>query len=239
MILGSKLFGIQSTFDWVKQLDAVVISVDYRLAPEHPAPAALEDCYTSLKWVREHVSELGIDPERIMIAGHSGGGGLAAGLALLARDRSGPKIFAQLLIYPMLDDRMITVSSKQYMDEGTWSGHSNIYAWNAVLSGHQGGTNVSSYIAPARATDLSGLPQTWIDVGGAELFRDEDIAYASRLYEYGVPVELHVWPGGWHAFDENAPQTALAKDCLSARMLWMKRIFGVLPATPQNVPAKL
>jgi acetyl esterase/lipase len=113
-------------------------------------------------------------------------------LALLARDRGGPKTFAQCLIYPMLDDRMITVSSKQFMDDGTWSGRNNIYAWNALLSGRQGGTDVSIYTVPSRATDLPALPQTWIDVGGAELFRDENIIYASKLSEFGIPVELHV-----------------------------------------------
>lgn len=238
MIVGSKLFGIQVTFDWIKQLDAVVISVEYRLAPEHPDPAPIEDCYAALKWVSEHVSELGIDPSKILVAGNSAGGGLAAGLALLSRDRGGPKIFAQCLIYPMLDDRMTTVSSQQFMDEGTWSGRSNIYAWNALLSGRRGASDVSIYAAPSRAKDLSGLPPAWVDVGGNELFRDENVIYASRLAEFGVPVELHVWPGGWHAFDLNAPNTELSKACLQARMIWFKRILS-LTSHPKKIPAML
>jgi acetyl esterase/lipase len=239
MILGSKLFGIQGTFEWIKQLDAIVISVEYRLAPEHPDPAPIEDCYAALKWVSEHVSELGIDPSKLLVAGNSAGAGLAAGLALLARDRRGPKIFAQCLIYPMLDDRMTTVSSLQFADEGTWSGKNNLYAWNALLAGRRGATDVSIYAAPARAKDLSGLPPAWVDVGGNELFRDENVIYASRLAEFGIPVELHVWPGGWHAFDTNAPNTALSNACLQARMTWFKRILTATPSPPKKISAML
>ena len=239
MIFGSKLLGIQGTFEWIKQLDAIVISVEYRLAPEHPDPAPIEDCYAALKWVSEHVSELGIDPAKIIVAGSSAGAGLAAGLSLLARDRGGPKIFAQCLIYPMLDDRMTTVSSKQFAEGGTWSALSNTYAWNALLSGQRGASDVSIYSAPARAKDLSRLPTTWIDVGGNELFRDEDVIYASRLAEFGVPCELHVWPGGWHAFDVHAQNTALSKACIQARMTWFKRVLSATPYDPKKIPAML
>jgi acetyl esterase/lipase len=201
MILGTKLFTIEGTFEWIKQLDVVVISVEYRLAPEHPNPAPIEDCYAGLKWVSENTQALGIDVNKIMLAGVSAGGGLAAGLALLARDRGGPKILAQCLIYPMLDDRMQTLSSKQFMNEGTWTGASNIEAWEMYIPGHLNSKAVSIYAAPSRATDLSGLPPTWIDVGGNETFRDENAEYATRLAGDGVSVEFHVWPGAcWSYF---------------------------------------
>lgn len=185
------------------------------------------------------MSDLGIDAGKIILAGHSAGGGLAAGLGLLARDRGGPKIFAQCLIYPMLDDRMTTVSSKQYENEGTWSGKSNVYAWNALLQGRRGADDISIYAAPARATDLSGLPPTYIDVGGAELFRDENVNYASKLAEFGVSVELHVYPGGWHGFDSNAPDSALSKACLEARMSWLKRTIVGGPSPLKKIPSML
>lgn len=241
MVFGSRFFGIDTTFEWIKQLDVVVISVEYRLAPEFPDPAPIEDCYAGLKWLGEHTAELGINPEKIMVAGHSAGGGLAAGTALLVRDRGGPKLCAQCLIYPMLDDRMITTSSQQYMDEGTWTGKNNIVAWDWLLAGKRGAKDVSIYAAPARALDLSGLPPTWIDVGGAELFRDENVAYATKLWEAGVQTELHVWEGGWHAFDIYAPASKLAKVCLETRFSWIRRVFAgteTLPA-PKKVPAVL
>ena len=195
MIMGTRHFMLQETFPWVKELDAVVISVEYRLAPEHPHPAPVEDCYAGLKWVSENVSKLGINPSKIMIAGHSGGGGLSAGTALIARDRKLPTpLFAQLLIYPMLDDSNTTASSKQYFGEGTWTGKTNAVAWDWIIP-NKNAPGVQ-YAAPSRATDVSNLPTTFLDVGSAEVFRDEVITYASRLLEQGTQVELHVWPGG-------------------------------------------
>jgi acetyl esterase/lipase len=195
IIMGRRHFGPQEAFQWIKELDAVLITVEYRLAPEHPHPAPVEDCYAGFKWVTENTSKLGINPDRIMIAGHSGGGGLAAGTALLARDRKLPtKLFAQLLIYPMLDDRGTTVSTKQFWGEGTWPGRTNAVAWDWIIPNK----NVPGveYGAPSRATDLSNLPTTFLDVGSAEVFRDETIAYAAKLLEHGTQVELHCWPGG-------------------------------------------
>jgi acetyl esterase/lipase len=241
MIFGSRFFGIDTTFEWIKQLDIVVISVEYRLAPEFPDPAPIEDCYAGLKWVGEHTSELGINPEKVMICGPSAGGGLAAGTALLVRDRGGLKICAQCLIYPMLDDRMITASSQQYMTEGTWTGETNVIAWDWYLAGRRGAKDVSIYAAPARATNLSGLPPTWIDVGAAELFRDENVAYASKLWEAGVQTELHVWEGAWHAFDIFAPASKVGKVCLETRFAWIRRVFAEAeaPPAPKKVPAVL
>jgi acetyl esterase/lipase len=193
MFLGTRYFLLQSTFEWVKRLDAVLISVEYRLAPEHPSPANLDDCYAGLEWVSSHVSELGIDADKLMIAGGSAGGGLAAGVALLARDRQGPKLCAQLLVYPMIDDRVSTISNKQFETEGPLVGKTNVEAWDLLLPGKRNTEDVSIYAAPSRAKDLSHLPPTFIEVGSAEPFRDEDVAYATKLWECGNQAELHVW----------------------------------------------
>jgi len=238
MVLGSKLFMIEGTFDWVKKLDAVVIAVEYRLAPEYPNPAPIEDCYAGLKWVSENTGKLGLDKERIIISGCSAGGGLTAGLALLARDRGGPKVFAQCLICPMLDDRMTSASSRQFMNEGTWTGVNNIKAWEWYVPGHLKAKEVSIYAVPSRATDLSGLPQTWVDVGGNELFRDENTEYASKLAADGVSVELHVWPGGWHAFDFMAPNAKITKICLDTRLAWFRRVLSA-PSPPLKAASML
>ncbi|KUJ08517.1 putative alpha/beta hydrolase protein, partial [Mollisia scopiformis] len=224
MILGNR-FTFGDALDWVKELRAILVSVEYRMPPEHPHPAPVEDCYAGLKWISEHASELGINEVRIMTVGPFGGGCVAAGLALLARDRGGPRIHAQCLPYPMLDDRMENVSSKQYFNIGKWQGGINEPAWNFLLDGKRGAEDVSIYAAPARATDLSRLPPTWLDVGAAELFRDEVVAYASKLWEGGVQAELHVWPGCWHAFDAYAPDSALSRLSRETRMKWMKRVL--------------
>jgi len=203
MVLGTRYYFLGGTFEWVKQLDAVVVSVEYRLAPEHPSPANLDDCYATVEWMAGNAVDLGVDTDKLMIAGGSAGAGLAAGVALLARDRNGPKLYAQLLIYPMLDDRNVSTSSKQYYDEGTWTGKANIIAWDALLPGKRGTEDVSIYAAPSRAKDLSGLPQAFIDVGSCEPFRDEDVPYAAKLWECGVQCELHVWPGAWLVMTES------------------------------------
>ncbi|TVY46184.1 Carboxylesterase [Lachnellula occidentalis] len=229
MILGTRHFSLQEAFPWAKELDAVLISVEYRLAPEHPHPAPVEDCYAGLKWISENSSKLDINPSRIMIAGHSSGAGLSAGTALLARDRKLPSpLFAQLLIYPMLDDRNVTSSNKQYFGEGTWTGKTNAVAWSWLLPDND--APGVQYAAPSRATDLSNLPTTFLDVGSAEVFRDEVIAYASKLLEQGTQVELHVWPGAYHGFDVYSPTTDLAIAAKASRLAWMKRIFHASPA---------
>jgi len=238
MLLGSRLFGLNQTFEWIKELDAVLISVEYRLSPKHSNPAQVEDCYAGLQWVSKNAKALGIDGSKIIIAGFSAGGGLAAGVALLARDQGGPKIFAQCLMAPMLDNTTSTASAKQYMNEGSWTGENNIKAWEYYVPGHKTAKDVSIYAAPARAKDLSGLPQAWVDVGGAELFRDEDTAYASKLAEDGVLVELHVWPGGFHAFDAFAPNASLSKSCHATRLAWFKRVLGAQQPAP-NVATML
>ncbi|MFT3765916.1 MAG: alpha/beta hydrolase [Minicystis sp.] len=227
MIIGSRLTGMDPFLDWVEQLGVVVVSVEYRLAPEHPHPAPVEDCYAGLVWTAQNAEALGIDPRRLVIAGASAGGGLAAAVALMARDRKGPALAAQLLIYPMLDDRNDTPSAIQMEGVGVWDRTSNDTGWTALLGAARGGPDVSPYAAPARATDLSGLPPAFIDVGSAETFRDEDIAYASRIWQCGGVCELHVWPGAFHGFDSLAPQAALSQAARAARLAWFRRVLGL------------
>jgi acetyl esterase/lipase len=199
MIFGTRFFLLGSTFQWIKELDITLISVEYRLAPEHPDLAPVEDCYAGLQYVSSHTHELSIDGSKIIVAGGSAGAGLAAGVTLLARDRMGPKIFAQMLIYPMLDDRCNSTSSLQFQKEGTWLLKHSITGWDALLPGRRGGEGVSIYAAPARAESLKNLPQAYMEVGSCEPFRDEDVEFATRLWKDGVQAELHVWPGAWHA----------------------------------------
>jgi len=181
---------------WSPELGVIGVSVEYRLAPETPWPGPLEDCYAALAWTHAHAAELGIDPARIGIGGVSAGGGLAAALALLARDRGEVPVAFQVLECPMIDDRRVTVSS-QLDGLLVWSRESNAYGWRAYLSDLYG-TDVHYTAAPARADDLSGLPPALVIVGGADGFRDEDITYALRLSQAGVPTALHVIPGAPH-----------------------------------------
>lgn len=225
MVAGDRFSALSQTIPWVIEHDAVLVTVEYRLAPEHPDPYPVEDCYAGLVWTAEHADELGIDPGRLIIAGQSAGGGIAAGVALLARDRGGPTLAGQALLYPMLDDRDQTVSTKQIDGVGLWDRGSNKMGWTALLGDRRGTDDVSIYAAPARATDLSGLPSTFIDCGSAEVFRDEDVAYASKLWEAGVEAELHVWPGGYHGFDLIAPHSGLTQEMTRARAGWAARIF--------------
>lgn len=214
---------------YVDQLGIAAISVDYRLAPEHPHPAPVEDCYAGLKWLGEHAAALGVDPARIALGGASAGGGLAAGTALIARDRGGPAVALQLLIYPMLDDRNITPASYEVVDVGIWDRETNIGGWRALLGGQAGKDGVSPYAAPARATDVSRLPPAFVDVGTADLFRDEDIEYAQRMMQAGVPVELQVYPGAYHGFDAFAPASRIALNARAARADALVRALGLNP----------
>jgi acetyl esterase/lipase len=197
-----------------------VLTPEYRLAPEHPDPTPVQDCYATLRWAAAAATELGIDPARIAVMGGSAGGGLAAGVALLARDRGGPAIARQLLIYPMLDDRT-AVADPQMADALLWSVDDNVTGWTSLLGESAGGDTVSVYAAPARATDLTGLPPAYIDVGGLDLFRDEDVAYATGLQHAGVPVELHVIPGVPHAFDIVVPESGAGRQVTDSRLRFL------------------
>jgi acetyl esterase/lipase len=189
----------------------VVAAVEYRLAPECPFPGPVEDCYAALKWVAAHARELGVDPARIAIGGASAGGGLAAGLALLARDRKEVNVIFQLLIYPMLDDCNTAPASASLPDTLLWRREDNLIGWKSYLGCKPGGKGVSPYASAFRATDLTSLPPTYITVGELDLFRNENVLYAQRLIEAGVPTDLHVYAGAFHAFDAIAPGAGVSK----------------------------
>jgi acetyl esterase/lipase len=225
MIVGDNRTGMPDMLDIAEHIGAVVVSVQYRLAPETPHPGPVDDCYAGLLWTAAHAGELGFDPARLIIAGGSAGGGLAAAVALMARDHNGPALLGQLLICPMLDDRNDTPSAVQMAGSGGWDRQANETGWTALLGAARGGPDVSPYAAPARATDLSNLPPAFIDVGSAETFRDEDVAYASRIWQAGGRAELHVWPGGFHGFDMMVPSAAVSRDAKAARLRWLDRLL--------------
>lgn len=188
---------------YVKEINCVVVSIDYRLAPEHPYPAAIEDCYAGLKWTVNNAEELEIDISRIAIAGASSGGGLTAALALMARDKGGPEIAFQMPLYPMLDDRNVSQSSYEINEENlptAWNREANQAAWKMYL-GNNPANEISPYAAPARSENLKGLPPAYTFVGQLDPFRDETIEYVKRLAQAGVPVEFHLYPGCFHGFD--------------------------------------
>ncbi|MET7536050.1 alpha/beta hydrolase [Streptomyces sp. NPDC005507] len=212
--------------EWAQPLDMAVISVEYRLAPGAQYPAPLQDCYAGLVWAAAHAAELDIDPDRVIIGGKSAGGGLAAALALLARDRGGPEPLGQLLLCPMLDDRGSTFSSRQMSGLGLWDLTSNATAWQALLGDRYGAEDLPPYAAPSRAEDLSQLPPAYIDVGSAEMFRDEGVAYANAIWQAGGQAELHVWPGAYHGFDSVAPKATLSQDARNARTRWLQRLLA-------------
>ena len=227
MVMGdNRSGGFPGALAHAEKLGAAVVSVEYRLAPETPHPGPVEDCYAGLAWTVEHADELGIDPARVVLGGVSAGGGLAAATALLARDRGGPALLAQMLLCPMLDDRNETPSSYQMAGLGIWDRGANEVGWTALLGAARGGPNVSPYAAPARATDLSGLPPAFIDVGSAETFRDEDVAYATRIWQAGGQAELHVWPGGFHGFTGMVPDAAISQAATAAQQTWLRRVLA-------------
>jgi acetyl esterase/lipase len=200
-------------------IGALIVSVDYRLAPENPAPAAIEDCYAGLQWMAEHADELGYTPiDRLAVYGGSAGGGLAIATALVSRDRGGPAIRFLMAPYPQIDDRNETQSSQVIVDIGIWDRAGNIEAWEWYL----GGNPADQYSAPTRAIDLTGLPPTFIDVGDQDMFMDEDLEFAHRLKDAHVPVELHVYPGAYHASEVFAPTAELSQRIWAARIAALK-----------------
>jgi acetyl esterase/lipase len=222
---GGMIFGLEhlgrvydlAVRDYVATSGVPMLVVDYRIAPEHPHPTPVEDCYAALRWLADNAAALGVDPARIGVMGDSAGGGLAAGVSLLARDRGGPPIAQQLLIYPMLDDRAHT-PDPQLLPFLTWTYDDNVTGWTALLGDSTGTDTVPAYAAPARATDLTGLPDTYIDIGDLDIFRDEDVNYARRLSEAGVPTELHLHPGCPHAFEALARGADVSQRAIGDRV---------------------
>ncbi|MEK9564512.1 MAG: alpha/beta hydrolase [Deltaproteobacteria bacterium] len=213
MIMGSVEGENLKATELCEAIQAVVVSVEYRLAPEHPHPAPVQDCYAALKWMAQNADDLAFDPNRLAVVGGSAGGGLTIATTMMARDKGFPRICFQMPLYPMIDDRNETPSSYEIMDLGIWDREGNVEAWQWYL----GGKPADDYAAPARAENLAGLPPTFIDVGELDLFRDEDIQFAARLIQAGVPTELHVYPGAYHASEVFAPEAALSQSILSRR----------------------
>jgi acetyl esterase/lipase len=207
------------------EVGCIVAAVDYRLAPEARSPAASKDGFSAYQWLLEEATRLGIDEDRIGIAGASGGGCIAAATTLMIRDRGAPQPLFQALHYPMLDDRNVTASSHEITDIGIWDRATNILAWKAILGDRAPGDNVSSYSAPARAEELAGLPPTLIIVGELDVFRDEDLAFANRLIACGVPTEFHLYPGAYHAWDLFAPDARLTAAFLDTWYGYLRRQF--------------
>jgi acetyl esterase/lipase len=200
---------------FARQLGVTVAAVDYRLAPEFPYPIPLEDCYAALTWLAALPA---VDPARLAIGGASAGGGLAAALALLARDRGDVDLAAQLLVYPMLDDRSGTRAGLDNPNYRLWNQKSNVYGWESYL-----GDADPDVAVPARHEKLGGLPPAWIGVGTFDLFHDEDLAYAERLRAAGIPVEIEVVPGAFHGFDGIAAKAGVSREFFASQVAWLQQ----------------
>jgi acetyl esterase/lipase len=198
MVLGTPQLDAATCRRIAEEHDAVVVAPDYRLAPEHPFPVPLEDCYRALRWLARLPESANVP---VVVSGASAGGGLAAGVALAARDRGGVTLAGQVLVYPMLDDRTAARPDPSPAVRRLWDNTANQFGWGSYLDQPPGSAGVSPYAAPARAEDLTGLPRTWIGVGSLDLFLEEDVEYAERLRSAGVPTELEVVPGAFHGFD--------------------------------------
>lgn len=197
------------------ELGALIVSVDYRLAPEQPFPAGLDDAYAALGWLHQAAVELGVDRKRIAVMGESAGAGLAAAVSLRARDRGEWPIRFQLLRYPMLDDRTVLRLPPAHVGTFIWNAQSNAFGWTSLLGRKPLMAEAPAEAVPARAVDLAGLPSTWIGVGTLDLFAQESIHFASRLVEAGLPVEMSVVPGAYHGFDTMVPQARISADFIA------------------------
>ncbi|WEK47750.1 MAG: alpha/beta hydrolase [Candidatus Andeanibacterium colombiense] len=230
---GGMVVGTADTAGMTRQLmalehDCVIVSVEYRLAPETPFPGPQEDTYAALLWLAEHAGELGVDPARIVVFGESAGGGLAASLALMARDRAGPKLAGQVLIYPMLDWRTGGPDDQwqnAHTGEFIWTRDKNRFGWESLRGDYEPSDERKGWFSPALAEDLTGLPPTYMITGALDLFLDEDLDYARRLIDAGVQTELHVYPGAIHAF-EIVPGTALQAQAAMDLRRGLERLFG-------------
>ncbi|KAI8635371.1 Alpha/Beta hydrolase protein [Xylariaceae sp. FL1651] len=225
MVAGSMDIWRVSIKDLAHRTGTQVFAVDYRLAPEHPGPAAVEDVYSAVVWLQSNAAQFNVDPKRVVLNGKSAGGGICAGVALMARDKGlQPPLAAVALVYPMLDDRTVIPADHPLHEHMTWTAQANDLGWKALLGKEREertDENVPIYCAPARAEDVSGLPDTYIDVGTLDLFRDEDIAYAGRLVAANVSVEFHLYLGVPHGFD-SARQIRVAQDAVSNQTRFLR-----------------
>ena len=231
-----QLFRMQ---DAAKAHDCVVVSVDYRVAPETPFPGPRDDCYAALQWLHDNAERLGVDSARIVLLGESAGGGLAAQVALMARDRGGLPILAQVLVYPMLDDRSgIDGVVPAHIGTHVWTRASNLFGWKCYLGAEPGGPAIPPAAAPAREANLAGLPPTWVGVGGLDLFVCENIAFAERLMTAGVATELLVVPGAYHGFNRQVPKAAVSRTFNAAWNDALARYFAASALALQAIPAE-
>lgn len=207
-----------------QEADCIVVSPDYRRAPESPYPAAIEDCYATLVWMRDTAQELGLNPKKIAVAGQSCGGGLCASLSLLARDRDGPEICLQMPLYPMVDNRSITASNDEIATGRVWCKQDNVFGWKMYL-GDLAGEDIPQYAVPMRATDFSRLPPTFTFVGELDALRDETMEYVLKLSQAKVPVEFHLYAGCFHGFDLFFPDTDISEVANLAIINALKKAF--------------
>ena len=232
LILGNPEQGHEQCTQICEEAGVLVVSVEYRLAPEDPFPAGLDDCMAALRWLHDQAAALGVDPDRIAVGGDSAGGGLTAAVCQRAFDEDGPPVAFQLLVYPMLDDR--TTLRDDLDPEGVylWSPASNRYAWSAYLGRPPSLSHAPPpHAVPARREDLTGLPPAWIGVGDLDLFHDEDVDYARRLQAAGVPCELHIEPGMWHGADSIVLSAATSKRFRSRMTEAVATAIGVATMT--------
>jgi acetyl esterase/lipase len=234
MVIGRATQNDRLCGDIARTLGIRVVSVEYRKAPEHPFPAPLDDCHAGWAWLQAGGSRLGIDPGRVVIGGESAGGGLAASLVQRLHDEGGAQPIGQLLFCPMLDDRTAARHELDAIDHPVWNNRRNRFGWRSYLGAEPGSASVPPGAVPARRDDLAGLPPAWIGVGDLELFREEGVAYATRLREAGVTVELDVVPGAVHGFEVWAPDTTLAREHLGRACAWLGRTLGL--DTPDAPP---
>lgn len=225
-VFGTAEMGDARNREWALSLGCVIVSVQYRLAPDTSFPGPLEDCHAALAWLHAQAGALGVDPARIAVRGESAGGGLAAALALMARDRGGPAILHQNLIYPMIDDRTgSTAPRNPASGEFVWTAEDNAFGWASLLGDAPGGDGVHHHAAPARADDLSGLPPTFLGTAALDIFVDENLDYARRLMHAGVPTELYVAPGAFHGFDAIMPGAAVSRVFTGHALDALRRAF--------------
>jgi len=229
MVSGDRFSNIPSLMDLVQELPCAIASIEYRLAPETPAPGGAEDCFDGIVWLSSNAAALGVDAARIIVCGSSGGAPLSAAACMMIRDRqvSIAPIKAQMLLAPMLDDRGNTLSDQQFEYGTMWNGATNRAAWNHALAGQRGTNRVTAYQVPARATDLSHLPQAYIDAAECELFRDQAVDFATNMWRSGSSCELHIWPGGIHLFDAvNNPEIPVVGAAIAAKRAWLMRMMS-------------
>ncbi|WP_344065854.1 alpha/beta hydrolase [Microbacterium pumilum] len=224
MMMGNRWSGFDVYLDWINRYNAVIATVDYRLAPEAVFPTPQEDCYAAYEYLANNSDLLKLNLSNGLIAGISAGGGLAAAVTLMARDRGGPTFGGQLLLAPMLDDRGTSPSTRQF-STGLWNAAENDLGWRSVLGSLYGTDEVPEYAAPARASDLGRLPPAFLEVGSAEVFRDEVVEFASGIWKDGGQADLHVWSGGFHGF-VTFEHTVIAQGAANSLLNWMDRTLG-------------